>query len=180
MSRMRSEKSKRRLHSKAAYAMATTKPQLILYGTDAGILERLRPFSAALRYIGYEVGYGIEIAAKAKLDALWLTPMAAVELYGANPPFPVHEAQVVKTPTPQLVRGFPRYGVVGVATSREDPRTPEFELRLIISALLKALTEFNSQSEDQIIRVGVLPQDLGLERMDPEKAFGIIRDLYGD
>jgi len=73
---------------------------------------------------------------------------------------------------------MPRYGVVGVATSSDDPKTPEFNLRLVLSALLKAVHDFNLERPDQIRRVGVLPEDLDLKRIDHGEAVDIIRQVY--
>jgi len=104
--------------------------------------------------------------------------MAGVELFGATPPFPLYEAQVLETPPAQLQRGMPKYGVVGVATSEEDPKTPEHNLRLVLSALLKAVKVFNLRNTDQIVRVGILPDHLDLLRLDPAEAFRIVREVY--
>src|SRR5712691_6347964 len=139
--------------------MTDTKLRLILFGSDPAALERLKAFSEGMPYIGYEVGHGPQVAANARLDALWLTLMEAVELFGAAPPFPLYEARVLKTPHALLERRFPRYAVVGVAISQDDPKTPDWELRLVMSALLKAVREFNSRNEDQILRIGILPED---------------------
>ena len=158
--------------------MTIPNPQLVVYGTDSNFLERLKGASTAMAYIRYEVGYGPQVVAKAGLDALWATPLAGVELFGAAPPFPLHEVRILKTPPAQLRRGMPRYGVVGVATSEDDPTEPEYNLQLVVSALLKAVKDFNSQGADVIRRVGILPEDLDLRRLDPARAFKIIRDVY--
>jgi len=158
--------------------MITGNTQLVLFGTDSGLLEDLKRSSAALPYISYEQGYGPQVGAKAGLDALWATPMVGAELFGATPPFPLHEARVLKTPPTQLQRGMPRYGIVGVATSNDDPKTPEYNLRLVLSALLRAVNDFNSRQSDQIRRVGILPEDLDLKRIDHGKAVEIIRQVY--
>jgi len=158
--------------------MSGRKPQLILFGSEPAALEELKPFSATLPYVDYEVGYGPQVVAKAHLDAFWVTLMGAVELFGAAPPFPLHRAQVLQTPPVQLAKGFPRYGIAGVAVPQGAPRTPEGDLRLVISALLEAVQGFNSQNEDQILRVGILPDDLELKRLKPETAFKIIREVY--
>jgi hypothetical protein len=154
--------------------------QLVLFSPDAALLEKLRPFSAGLPYISYEIGYGPQVAARVRLDALWTTLMGGVELFGASPPFPLHEARVLGTPPEQLQRGMPRHGVVGVAVSRDDPKTPEYNLRLVLSALLKAVKDFNSRSTDQITRVGILPDDLELKTLDPRTAFKIIQDVMSN
>jgi hypothetical protein len=158
--------------------MTFAKTELVLFDTDSGLLENLKRFSRELPYISYEVGYGPAVVAKANLDALWITPMAAVELFGANPPFPLHEARVLETPPAQLARGMPKYGVVGVATSEDDPKTPEYNVRLVLSALLRAVNDFNSRHRDRILRVGILPDHLDLKRLDPAEAFKIIREVY--
>ncbi len=154
--------------------------QLVLFGTDKGLLEDLKRCSGGLPYMAYEQGYGPQVVVKADLDALWATPMVGAELFGATPPFPLHEASVWKTPAAQLQRGMPRYGVVGVATTDDDPKTPEYNLRLVLSALLKAVYDFNSKQSDQILRIGILPEDLDLKRIDHNKAIEIIRQVYED
>ena len=159
-------------------AVTATTPQLILFSTDAALLERLKPHATALPYIAFEVGNGPEVTARARLDALWATLMAGVELFGAVPPFPLHDARVLPTPPSQLKRGLPRYGVVGVAVSKDEGKVPELNLRLVLSALLRAIKEFNSQGRDRIIRIGLLPDDLELKKLDPSIAFSIVREVY--
>lgn len=155
-----------------------TRPQLILFSTDASLLEKLKPHGSVLPYIAFEVGNGPEVTARARLDALWATLMAGVELFGAVPPFPLHDARVLPTPPSQLKRGMPRYGVVGVAVSKDEGKVPELNLRLVLSALLRAIKEFNSQGRDRITRIGILPDDLELKRLEPSTAFKIIREVY--
>lgn len=167
-----------RTNQMKAGAMTHTRPQLVLFSTDSAFLEKLKPFSAGLPYISYETGRGPQVTAKAGLDALWATLMVGVELFGAAPPFPFHEARVLETPSAQLQRGMPRYGVVGVAVSEDDPKTPEYNLGLVLSALLKAVEDFNSRSTDQIARIGILPDDLELKKLDLGTAFKIIRKVY--
>jgi hypothetical protein len=159
-------------------SMHVDKPELVLFSTDAKFLEKLRPFSVELPYIRYEVGHGPQVTARAHLDALWATLMAGAELFGAAPPFPLYEARVLETPPMQLQRGMPPHGIVGVAVSEHDPKTPEYRLRLIVSALLKAVRDFNSRNPDRIRRVGILPDDLHLRNLNPEVAFRIIREIY--
>jgi hypothetical protein len=158
--------------------MTTEKPQLILYGSDASVLDMLKPYSAELPYLSYEVGYGPEVTDKAHLDAFWVTLAGGVELFGASPPFPLHAARVLRTPAVQLDKGFPRYGIVGVAVSENDPKSPDYNLRLVMSALLTAVKDFNARGQDQILREGILPDDLELKKLKPEAAFKIVREVY--
>jgi hypothetical protein len=154
------------------------KPQLILFSTDSAFLERLSPTSASLPYISYIVGSGPQVTVAARLDALWATLMVGAELFGAVPPFPLNEAQVLQTPLEQLKRGMPKYGIVGVAVSKDEIKQPEHNLRLVLSALLRAVKDFNSRNTDQIVRVGILPDDLELKKLDSDKAFKIIHEVY--
>ncbi len=78
----------------------------------------------------------------------------------------------------QVQQGLPRYAIVGIATSKCDPTTPEYNIRLITSALLKAIKNFNSEGRDPVSRVGLQPDDLELKKIAPETAFRIIREVY--
>src|ERR1700678_3796720 len=73
--------------------------------------------------------------------------MMALEMLGANPPFPLYQAFVPQAPTALLLKGLPRYAVVGVAVSQDDPREPESMVRLIVSARLNAVNDFNAQNK---------------------------------
>lgn len=157
---------------------ADKKPELILFSRDTALLARLKPFAEGIPYLSCQVGNGPQVTAAAQLDALWATLMVGAELFGAVPPFPLHEARVHPTPAAQLKRGLPRYGVVGVALSPEESQNPESNLRLVLSALLKAVNSFNTQASDRINRVGILPDDLELKKLDPQTAFRIIRKVY--
>jgi hypothetical protein len=152
--------------------------ELTIYDTNAHFLRTLQECSKDLPYIHFEVGYGPDVVVKASLDALWATPIAGAELFGASPPFPLHKAKIYETPAAQLMRGMPKYGVVGVATEEADPKTPEFNLRLVLSALLDAVEEFNSRHTEKLSRVGFLPDDLELKRISPKDAFRIVQEVF--
>jgi hypothetical protein len=157
---------------------AEKNPELIVFSRDEALVERLRPFAQGIPYLKWEVGNGPQVTAATELDALWATLMVGAELFGAVPPFPLHEARVHLTPAAQLKRGLPRYGVVGVPLLPEESQSPESNLRLVLSALLKAVNSFNTQTSDRINRVGILPDDLELKKLDPETAFRIIQEVY--
>jgi hypothetical protein len=158
--------------------MTSSPTHLVVFSPDSALVNHLKTFSADLPFLSFEVGHGPQVTERAKLDALWATPMVGIELFGAAPPFPLHEARVVETPPVQIQSGLPRHGIVGVAVSANDPKAPDFNLRLVLSALLSAVKEFNARNSEQIVRVGVLPEDLELTRLDSSTAFKIIRDVY--
>jgi hypothetical protein len=152
--------------------------QLFLFGTNSNLLEHLKHFSAAISNICFEHGLGPQVVIKARLDAMWVSLMEGIELFGVTPPFPLHEARVITTTPTQSQQGMPKYVIVGVATSDDDPKTPEYNLRVVLSALLKAVHEFNLNNPDQIQRIGILPEDLDLKRIDPSKAIKIISEVF--
>jgi hypothetical protein len=158
--------------------MPKLEPQLVFYGTDVAFLESLRRLSVDMPYISYQPGVGRDITRTAKLDAMWAGLMAASELFGANPPFPLHRAIVLRIPEHRTHLGFPKYGITGVAVGPNDPKTAEYAARLTISALRKAVREFNSHGHDQIVRIGILPEDLKLKDLGPRRAFQIIREAW--
>ena len=151
--------------------------ELVIYDTNSELIEKLKHCSRFVPFVDCQVGYGPEVTARASLDAMWASLMVGVEIFGANPPFPLHEARVFSTPEKRKELGMPRYGIVGVAVADDDPQTPEYTLRLTLTALLRAARDFNAQNVDQIRRVGVLPENLGLNRLEPVTAFDIIREV---
>jgi hypothetical protein len=156
------------------------KPKLVIFSTDADLIERLRSQSTRLPYLSYAVGNGPAVAKAEQLDALKVSQMDAVERYGFNPPHPALEARVLKTPAALLERGLPRYAISGVALPKDYPRNPESELELVISATLKAVKEFNAKGEDQILRVGMLPESLSLDKLPPIEVFRALDRIYGE
>jgi hypothetical protein len=66
----------------------------------------------------------------------------------------------------------------GLPISKDEGRIPEHNVRLVLSALLKAVRSFNSLGKDQIARVGILPDDLEFKKLDPAIVFKIIQEVY--
>jgi len=156
------------------------KPCLVIFSTDAEQIEKLRPQSAQLPYVGYAVGNGPMVTKAENLDALKINQMEAVERFGFNPPYPVLESRVLKTPVALLERGLPRYAISGVALPKDYPRDSLGELELVISAMLRAIKEFNDRGEDQILRVGILPERLSLDKLPPREVFQTLERIYGE
>lgn len=154
------------------------KPQLVIFSTDAELIKRLKSQSTQLSYVGYAVGNGPTVAKSEHLDALKVSQMDAVERYGFNPPHPMLEARVLKTPALLLERGLPKYAISGVALPKDYPRNARSELELVISAMLKAIKEFNARGEDQILRVGLLPDDIGLLEFPPAEVLQMLDRVY--
>ena len=153
-------------------------PELVIFSTDSQLINKLRFEVERMPYIRLAEGDGPTVAATERLDALKVSQMDAVERYGFSPPHPTFEARVLKTPAALIERGLPRYAISGVALPKDYPRDARSELELVISATLKAVKAFNSQNEDQILRVGVLPETLGLGRLPSAEAFGTLDRIY--
>ena len=156
------------------------KPTLVIFSTDIELIERLRSQSTQLPYVSYAVGNGPTVTKTEQLDALKVSQMDAVERYGFNPPQPLFEARVLKAPTGLVERGLPKYAISGVALPGDYPRNARSELELVISAMLKAIKEFNGKGQDQILRIGLLPEQLSLEKLPPSEVFQMLERIYGE
>jgi hypothetical protein len=154
------------------------KPKLVIFSTDAEFLDRLRAQSAELPFVSFALGNGPGVTKTERLDALKVSQMDAVERYGFSPPHPALEARVLKTPANLVERGLPRYAISGVALPKDYPRNARAEFELAISATLKAIKEFNHRSEDQIVRVGIPPEALCLDKLAPAEVFQILERIY--
>ncbi|MCI0625313.1 MAG: hypothetical protein L0387_27330 [Acidobacteria bacterium] len=150
--------------------------QIVIYSTEMERLERLRPYCNHLPYIRLVLGHGPDATEAAELDALWMTPMGAnyVGLDEWVSDLQKHEAHVYAMPKNAVTKGLPRFAVVGVLLTGNDPRDPEFELGLIVSSMCRAIRNFNRSSEYKLRRIGMLPEDLWLQKLDPGVAFRII------
>ncbi len=154
---------------------------IVVFGRDSDTLAEMAKFATALPFVSFALGVGRLISQHENLDALWMTPMMASEALGISVLPPLHRALVVATPAGKYQEGYPRYVVLGVLTATDDPKTPEFETRLVIKALLDAVRQFDgNQSCDSIRRVGILPEDLGITRQNLQKCFEIIGDEYNN
>jgi hypothetical protein len=154
------------------------KTQLVIFDTDAELVERLRSQSANLPYISYAVGNGPMVTKSAGLDAIKVSLMESLDRFGFNPPYPEFEARVLKTPSPEVQRGLPRYAISGVALPNGYARNVRSELEIVISAMLKTIDEFNATGEDQILRVGILPESLSLNKLPPAEVFQTLDRIY--
>jgi hypothetical protein len=155
-------------------------PRLVIFSTNAELIARLKSQCTQLPYVDYAVGDGPAVAKAEHLDALKVSQMDAVERYGFNPPHPLLEARVLKTPAPLIERGLPRYAISGVALPKDFPRDPRSELELVISSTLIAVKEFNARGEDQILRVGILPETLGFLDFPAAEIFQTLDRIYGE
>jgi hypothetical protein len=154
--------------------------KLIIFSPDGKLIERLRAQGERLPFVSFAVGDGPTVAKTRRLDALKISQMDAVERYGFNPPHPLLEAQVLKAPSALLQRGLPRYAVSGVALPDDYQRNISSEMELVISATLKAIAKFNATSQDQILRIGMLPESLSLDKLPAAEVFGALERIYGE
>jgi hypothetical protein len=154
--------------------------QFVVYDTNQELIERLKAQISIPPFVRYVLGSGLRATAEAKLDALKISWMSAVDRLGANPPFPIFEAIVIKTPSAEIQRGLPRYMIAGVAVPKNHIADPRGDLELVVSALLRSIREFNSKGEDEILRVGILPNDLCFDKLPDTEIFQIIERIYGE
>jgi hypothetical protein len=156
------------------------KPSIVIFSPSASDIVRMKGGFGPLPYVLFFQGSGTYAGKRASLDAMWVSPMMAVEYCSVNPPFPLHKAMVLETPQSQITRGIARYLVAGVELSADDPKTPQFEIGMITTSMLTAIRQFNSSHDSPIVRIGMLPEYLGLGILPPEEAAKILDHSYSE
>lgn len=158
----------------------STMPELVIFSTDAKLIQELRSECKGLPQVNFAEGNGPTVSKRERLDALKVSQMDAVERYGFNPPHPLFEARILKTPTTLIDQGLPRYAISGVSLPKDFRRDVRRELELTISAMLSAVKKFNSKGGDQIRRVGVIPESLSLDKLSATEVFRTLERIYGE
>ena len=153
------------------------KPNLIFGDPDAARVELLRQGFASHPEITACAVKSAELTRATGADAIFLTIMAA-ERWGAKPI--THQAQVLRTNQEDQFMGWPAFVIAGVAAKPGDPRDPEFELRMIVLAVLRAATSFNAASEQPVRHVAFGPEWIGIKKLAPLKAAEIICSAYDE
>ena len=102
----------------------------------------------------------------------------AAERWGARPI--VHEAQVFETSPSDRSTGWPSFVVAGVAGKPDDPSDAQFELRIIIVAVLQAVEKFNKTASRPIQDIAFGPEWIGIKNLPPQQAADIIREAYDE
>jgi hypothetical protein len=98
------------------------------------------------------------------------------ERFGAAPPFPFERSFVFETPAADVEEGLPRYIVAGLETLLSEPRDWPRELRLLLSKSFQAIREFNKNGDKTIDHVGILADNLMVDRLGPEAALQILNE----
>ena len=157
--------------------MTTTmiSPEIVVFDTDMAGLQAWQS-SLRLPFMTFALGTGPQVTASRDLDAMWLTPMQA-ERFGAMPPFPLHVALVLATPASDVQKGFPPFIVTGVAVANDDPKDPQWQLRLVMTSLLRAIRDACARGQT-IRRVGMLPEHLFMDRLSAEEVGAIVKAAY--
>src|SRR5690349_1527982 len=106
------------------------KPELVIFDTNAELIQRLRSQSSDLPYVHYAVGNGPAVTTSANLDAMKVSLIDALERFGLKPPYPEYGARVLKTPLPEVQRGLPKYAISGVALPKDYVRNVRSELEI--------------------------------------------------
>lgn len=109
------------------------------------------------------------------VDALYLS-MIAAERWNPRPIF--YESQVLKTRPEDI--GWPPYVVAGILMRPDDPRAgdPTEELKLVMKAVLGAISSYNQANNAPICRVGFWSDTLGIDHIDVAAAGEIIKSAY--
>jgi hypothetical protein len=154
-----------------------TLPELVLFSTETTQLETLRSRFESVERILVEEGNGIDVSARCKLDAMWMTPMMAYEA-GVPFPLPPHVATIFPMPADRLQRGLPRLIVTGVCLIPGRQYSAEYLSRITAKALVEAVINYNEAHSVPIRRIGAVPGTLGLEDLNDVVAFDAFRQSF--
>ena len=159
------------------------KPRLIIAEPRAQVAEELATHLKSHPRITVQPCKLDQLNRAPDVDACYLSIMAA-ERWGAafwgggNLP-PINEAQIFKTSDGDRNEGWPAYILAGVRLSGpEDVFNYPVCLRRIIGAIVRAVVDFNTKSQDKIETVAL---DVGftcIEKVEPQLAMKTIRDAY--
>lgn len=150
-------------------------PYILIFGADVEPLRRHASESGFRANVEFSTRVGPDVGRVYNLDALVVTIMQA-ERFGLAGPRAEGVSSIENTPAPMVARGFPRYMIVGVKIPISDQRLWPREVRLLMSAALRAVNRFNSESSDRIQRVGVLAGNLMLEEIGPIELLKAVED----
>jgi hypothetical protein len=151
--------------------------QLVLFSTDADLIFTLKQRFESDRHISAVLGTGPEVAGRYNLDALWLTPMQA-EYFGVTSSLPPHLAKVFAMPAERRQLGLPRLLIAGVTLLPGKTYTSARIADLCVEALANAIAEYNRSHGDLILRVGSVPENLGLNDLHNTEAFVAVRQAF--
>lgn len=119
-----------------------------------------------------------EVRTLPNLDAFYLSIMGA-ERWGARPI--IHEAQVLRTTPEDRTDGWPPFVIAGGAFKPEEaPLNERIVLRVVISAVLKAVEMFNAEKNEVIQSIGFEPFFTGIDKLPPLEAARIICAAYDE
>jgi hypothetical protein len=152
--------------------------EIIVFDTDTKVVNSLR-HGIELPFFSVVEGNGIEATRVANLDALWLTWMQA-ERFGITPSLKLHEAMAFPMPVKDILRGLPRFIVAGVALAASESRAGAHQLEVIVKAMLGAVSKLSVETGIVIRRIGTVPENLLLNKLEPEEAMRIISSIYSE
>lgn len=120
-------------------------------------------------------GTGPAITTRQRLDA-FIMPLMQAERFGANlASAPFDRAVILRTTSADIAKGLPRFIVAGVRTKLKHPRDWARELELFLTAAFEAIIIHNAQQNDTIERVGILIDNLFVDRVGSECAIDLLR-----
>lgn len=153
------------------------KPQLVFADEREEIVKRLEQAFEGSQEIKAVHLSPAQLRGLEGLSALYLT-LPHAERWGAKPI--LYQAQVLKTRGGD--EGMPPFVVAGGAFHPDQIRDARYELRQIISSVLDAVERFNRENAEKILTVGFWTEisPLDFDRLSPEEAGQVIREMYED
>lgn len=149
--------------------------ELVLLEADEEVIEELADACKELREVKIQKVDRVHYThPPSGLDAVFLV-LPAAEKWGARP-IP-GKAQVLETSNEDRGAGMPAHIVTGVVLLPDDPRGPIPETKILVSAALRAVHEYNQENRGGAIRkLGFWAVNL-LRGVTPRQLSTILREL---
>jgi RHS repeat-associated protein len=147
---------------------------ITIFGTSSAV-DLLAETADVIPNVAVLAGAGPAITAKQRLDA-FIMPLMQAERFGANlASAPFDRAVILRTASADIAKGLPRFIVAGVRTRVTQPRDWAGELELFLTAAFEAIVAHNAQQQDPIERVGILLDNLFVDKVGSERAIDLLR-----
>jgi len=151
--------------------------QVVLFTHNPKMAAGLKYRFAAKPNILICLGNASEVTDMFKLDALCLSSTQA-SYYGIVQPRSDEASHVYPMPRETHIKGLPRLIIAGVPLLPGKVYTERFIGRNPAVSLANAIAEFNKRTSRRILRVGSIPENLGIDTPDNDAATEALEQAF--
>jgi hypothetical protein len=153
--------------------------QIVLFTHNAKMAAGLKYRFAAAPNVVIFLGNASEVTDRYKLDALCLSSTQA-SYFGVSQPRSEESSRVYPMLPDSRTKGLPRLLIAGVPLLPGKVYTDRFIGRNPAIALANAIAEYNKRTNRRILRVGSIPENLGIDTPDNDAATEALEQAFAD